>query len=240
MCCFPGTQLVKALTSVLLWVKSSWFFSEHFVCFSDLKMLVLRTRCEWGSPWSDIRQSNPDGRRIFVKFSCLKSVQKMRVKLDHQLIPGFLNILEGVVRPDAPWALELGFLQSSHEEIPRLSDLVVDNEEFHFCRLAVLIQSKKALLICGIILGCWSARWYILLILWNYSGTLICLGRAVRKSLQRPCDCDNIFSDLWAISPTAPACEALLRLCDKDGNALNNKKLFMWSDYHKCSLQSLP
>lgn len=69
----------------------------------------------------------------------------MGVKLDYQFIPGFLNILEGVVRPDGPSALEFGFLHWSHEEISCLSDLVVDNEEFHFFGLAVFIQKKRKL-----------------------------------------------------------------------------------------------
>lgn len=52
----------------------------------------------------------------------------MSVKLNYQLIPGFLKILEGVVRPDAPWALEPVFF--TLKPWGGLSDLVVDNEEF--------------------------------------------------------------------------------------------------------------
>lgn len=48
-----------------------------------------------------IRQSNPDGNIIPVKFSCLRNVQEPGVKLGYKVTPGFLNILEGVVRPDA-------------------------------------------------------------------------------------------------------------------------------------------
>lgn len=35
-------------------------------------------------------------------FESFKNVQEMGDKLDYQLIPGFLNILEGVVKLDGP------------------------------------------------------------------------------------------------------------------------------------------
>lgn len=68
----------------------------------------------------------------------------MGVRLGYKVTPGFLDILEGVVRPDVPGALELGFYTEATRKSCGFLTLWWTMRNPHFCRLTVFIQRKKA------------------------------------------------------------------------------------------------
>lgn len=154
----------------------------------------------------------------------------MGVKLDYQFTPGFLNILEGVVRPAGPSALEFGFLNWSHEEIPCLSDRVVDNEEFHFFGLAVFIQKKESSfdtwhhfgMLISKVMFCWSYK-------------IIQEPSAVWEELQKELtgypvivtSCSVIFEPPL-LQPLPVVMWGAVKSVLQGWKCINNTKLFIW------------
>lgn len=143
-------------------------------------------------------------------------------KLDYQLIPVFLNILEGVVKLDGPWALELGFYTEATRRCHVFLTLWWTMRNSTFAGW-LFIQRKLF--------------WYVPSFLdvdqqgdtfcWSYEIILSCLWRAAERAYRRliVTTSSGIFEPpLLQPLPVVMWCAAKAVW----QNALNNIKLFMW------------